>query len=411
MLFKRGIMSKKSSPNCLKFLDNLSLNTRRSYMQTINKYESLHKASMQELVDEALSEQSDRVPSHQLKIIDRIEDFQESLIHEDLVVGTIKLHLTRINSVYRKNRVDVPYIEPINPKRMKRREYIEFKDILTHDEIRCCLSHLRPPAQARVMTIVQGGLSNEECEHLTLTNFIEELKPYHQQDDVLDALEWLSDDNHPVIWVTKMIRWKTKKPYYALIGAEAVNYIASAKLYEYRLKGKLSDKLLNTHKQSFQLTCQRVNEKCGLGLIANESKFRSHNLRRFHATYIGGSALSYEEHSIISNAEIDEMQGRGKTNVQDTYIKTNPIRQKLLYAKVMNNVSLFHKYDYEVVGDDVIITTQDIDSQNKKLKSEIKSLEKKLEKKDEVSKKIQKLKDELGDDLFREMIGEILNPS
>jgi hypothetical protein len=72
-------MSKKSSlPRCLKFLANTSENTKLAYAQSIRKYESFHGTSIEALISEALEEQSNQVPSHLLKVIDRLEDFQES---------------------------------------------------------------------------------------------------------------------------------------------------------------------------------------------------------------------------------------------------------------------------------------------------------------------------------------------
>lgn len=411
-LIRGNIMGKRS--RCLRFLDNLAPNTVLNYQKSIKKYETVQGLSIEELILEAIEEQTNNVPYHLLKVIDRIDEFQRVLVEQGLVIGTIKLHLTLIKKVYRNNRVYLPndFFEEINPKQVKRREYIEFKDVLTKEELKKALAYMRMPAQARALTIIQGGLSNEECEHLTTRAFIDELRKYHQKDDDEEALIWLSDENHPVIWATKLIRWKTKKPYYALIGAEAVNKIAEAKLYELGLpknQGVIPPKLLNMKKQSFTVTCANVNKKCGFGLVAQESKFRSHNLRRFHATYIGGSALSYEEKSLISNAEIDEMQGRGKTSVQDTYIKSNPIRQKVLYAKVMNNVSLWHQYDYTIIDDDVILTLHDPNIENKKLKEEVRKLSSQLQEKERNSEKLNALKEELGEDTFKELVYGILN--
>ena len=408
-------MSKKSSQvRCLRFLNNLSSNSIKGYNQSIKKYESFHGTTIEALVDEALDEQSKQVPHHQLSIIDRLEDFQNYLIESNLTVGTIKLHMTLIQTIYRKNRVEIPYIEPVNVKKCRKREYIEYKDILTKDEIRCALTHMKPPAKARAMAILQGGLSNEECEHFTTRSFIDETRKYHQCDDDMDALKWLADENHPVIWITKMTRIKTGKPYYAILGAEAINVIASAKIYESQLpsnNGKIPEKLLAMNKGSFTRTCRTVNNKCELGLVAEESKFRSHMLRKFYATYIRGSVLTYEEHSRISNSQIDEMQGRGKTSVQDTYIKSNPLEQKLIYAKVMNNVSLYNEYTYEIIDDDVIVHKVNQLAENKKLVKKVNDLEHRLQQKQKASEKVKKLREELGNDVFDEMIGEILNTS
>ena len=83
-------MSKKSSlPRCLKFLANTSENTKLAYFQSIKKYEEFHGTTIEALVNEALEEQSNQVPTHLLKIIERLEDFQEYLINEDYVIGTI----------------------------------------------------------------------------------------------------------------------------------------------------------------------------------------------------------------------------------------------------------------------------------------------------------------------------------
>ena len=406
-------MSKKSI-KCLRFMDNLALSTQKSYNQAIKLYEKFHGTSIEALVDEALEEQANQVPHHKLKVIDRIEEFQDYLIHQELVVGTIKTHMSRIKAIYHKNRVELPYIEPINIKQVKRNPAIEFKDILTKDELKKVLPLVRLPVRARMMAMIQGGLSNEECEQLTLRRFIDELYPYHLKEDDVSALEWLADENNPVIWITKLIRVKTGKPYYGIIGAEAVNVIASAKLYEKDLpsnNGTIPDKLLNTHKSNMNRICSKINKRLGLGSAGGMYRLRPHALRKFHATYIGGSALSYDEQSIITNAEIDEMQGRGKTGVQDTYIKTNPLRQKVLYAKVMNNVSLYHEYDYIIEDNDVEVFLVDPTNENKKLKKEVEHLTNQLEKKKRASEKVDALRKELGDDVFKDMIADILNTS
>ena len=399
-------MGKKS----IRFLQNSSKRTLINYESTIKEYEAFHGTSIDELVEEALNEQVERVPHHQLKVIDRIEDYQNYLVGQNLVHGTIGVKVGRIKTIYRKNRVELPYLTPLNPKQTRRREYIEYSDVLTKEELKCALSHMRLPAKAQAMVMIQGGLSLEECEHLSYRKFIDELRKYHQCDDDMDALKWLADETHPVIWVTKLIRVKTGKPYYAIIGSEAINTIAQAKIYQWQLPSyNHTDKLLTITKQGFSRTCRVVNKKCGFGLVAEESKFRSHQMRRFHATHINGSALTYDESSRLSNFEIDELQGRGKTSVQDTYIKSNPLHQKLLYAKVMNNVSLYHEYDYVLTDDDVQVFLVDQLEEKKKLEEKVKTLESKLDARKRASERVEKLKNELGEDVFNEVIAGILN--
>ena len=269
----RGIIMDNNGntlPRCLKFMNNLAKSSVKTYNHSIRKYESFNGMNIEDLVNEALDEQTQRVPHHQLKVIDRLEDFQSHLVDEGLVYGSVKVHVTNIKNVYHKNRVDIPYIETLNPKQIKRREYLEYKHILTDVELKRALQHMRLPSQARLMAMVQGGLSNEECEHLKTDLFLEETFKYHKKDNPIDALKWLADENNPIIWVTKLFRKKTMKPYYVLLGSEAVNKIAEAKLYELELpsnKGELSNKLLNINKKAFNRSCQNVNAKLGLGYV------------------------------------------------------------------------------------------------------------------------------------------------
>lgn len=414
-------MSKKSSkciaeelPKCLKFLRNSSENTIKLYLVVVKNYEEFHNSTIEELVLEALDEQTRQVPQHMLKVIDRIEDFQEHLLSKGLIFNSIKEYMSKIKAIYHKNRVMIPYIEPINPKTTKRNDAIEYQDILTKEELIKALGYMRLPQKARLLVMAQGGLSNEECDHLTLRKFIDENRKYHQCDDDIDALKWLADENNPIIWITKLIREKTKKPYYALIGAEAVNMIASAKLYEKDLPsnhGAVPAKLLNQNKIGFWRTCTNLSKKLGYGSAGGHHRLRPHMIRKFHATYIRGSVLSYEESSLITNSEIDEMQGRGKTSVQDTYIKTNPVKQKCLYAKVINNLSLWHQYDYHFIDGDVLLTVHDERLENQKLKDEVKDLTNKLQNKKRASEKVDALRKELGDDVFKELLDEILSTS
>lgn len=406
-------MSKKSSQtNHLKFIERLSDGSQKNYQVVIKEFEEFHHTSIDELIEEALNEQSERIPTHQLKLIDRVEEYQEYLIDKGLVHGTIQLRVTLVKTIYKRNRVTLPYFEPLDPKRTKRREYIEYKDIPTKEEIKSALQYMRLPAQARAITMAQGGLSNEECEHLTTRNFIDELYKYHQCDNDIEALIWLKNKDNPVIWVTKLIRQKTKKPYYAVIGAEAVNRIAEAKLYELGLpksNGELSDKLLNTDKMNFIRNCRVISNKLGLPKVAEEAKIRPHMLRKFHSTRINGSTLSDEESHHLSNYEIDELQGRGKTAVQDTYIKTNPLTQKLLYAKVMNNLALYDEYDYECVDGDIILHRRNQLLENKKLLKENKKLKKEIDNRNNASQEVNRIRDELGEDSFNELVLGILN--
>ena len=360
-------MYKKSD----RFFSGMSLNTIRSYKQSFKLYEGFHQMDLDGLLEEAITEQTKNTPEHLLSLYDRLMDFREWLV-ENYKYNTIKGHITNITTWYRRNRITIPYLPPLNSKTVMKNPYIEFKDILTKDEIRDALTLTSTEMRARLMTMATGGYSREETRILTKRQFYEDTYKYHKEDDPMEAMYKLAKMDN-VIWETQIIRQKTKKPYYGFTNPETTQAIARAKIREgeYDLDTPLFSHTVN-YVSNF---CRKINKKLDLGKAGGFGRFTPHALRRYNATYLKGTELTAEE--TIRLQDIDEMQGRSKTNTQDRYIKTNPLKQKLLYAKYMNNVSLYNQYTYEIGEDDIIvkrITTEKLAKENDKLKQEISSL-------------------------------------
>lgn len=455
---------------------DLSKNTVRNYRQAVRLYEEFHGQSMDSLIKEALGEQSERVAEHELKIYDRILDFRASLLDEGRLVTGVSNYITRIKTLYKKNRVKVPYLPPINEINANRSEVIRFEDYLTKDEIKKGIAHLSLIQQARMMAMVTGGLSNDECANLrTKEHFIEPLRKYHQKDDDIEALRWLADSDN-ILWVICIKRGKTGKPFYAIMNPECVQMTAQAKLEEVkplrygRVPRELDKRLYPTEKNFFGECCRRVNDGMGFGYVGQhsaemetdedgsfminklhfsnfrptingeriprdefdvdrmgnlfkitfhglvnkkikykyggKSRFRPHMFRKFHATSVHGNYHIGD--AGLSPMEVDELQGRGMTSVQETYIKANPKKQKLLYCQIINNISLWHKYNWKVIDDDIVLEVVDDEIENQKLKKENEKLKRKLEVSQDVKEDIKILIEDKGIDEVADIVAELL---
>lgn len=404
-------MTKKANldtPRWVNSIKRLRKNSWYSYNQAVKLYEEFHKQSMDELIDEAIQEQADGVAEHQLKVYDRIVDFREYLIDEEFKASSINTHITRIKSLYTKQRVRIPYIPSMDVINVKRSQPIGYDDLLTKEELVKAYHQFNSlKMQSRFLAMVSGGLSNDECDSLTTRQFIDDLYDYHQCDNDFDALNVLSQMNN-VIWVTLLIRGKTGKPYYAVMSAECVQVTAKAKLHEAQ-KGKLNEKLYGS-KSYFTQRCTMINRHLKFGTAGDDKgRFRSHMIRKFHATTLADSQLS--------NQEIDELQGRGKTGVQEAYIKTNPHRQKLLYARIINRVSLFNEYEYEIINEhdpskmDVVLTVVNQKQKSEKLEIENRNLYKKLNSSEEIRRELENLMEDKGKDEILSIVSEILSTS
>ena len=74
---------------------------------------------------------------------------------------------------------------------------------------------------------------------------------------------------------------------------------------------------------------QDINDDMGWGFKGKFRFFRTHTLRKFHASNIG-----------LSVEYIDSLQGRSKNEIHERYVKTNPEKLKKIYISAMKNVMI-----------------------------------------------------------------------
>lgn len=391
-------MSKKSLTYMEEYYSN---QTQKCYNGTVKKYEKFHGMTMDELIDEAIKEQRERVPEDMVKLYDRLIDFRDDLC-KSMKYNSVVSNFSRICKIYRMNRVRIPILPPVNKKRIKSSTPIEYEDILTKQEIRMILDYMNPEERIRAMCMASGGFATQEADNLKREQFYLDLYPYHQSNDYNEAMDILSKRDD-IIWVTKLYRQKTGKPYYGLVNPETVQAIAQVRRNDEEPTGKLFD----VHMKTFSKKCRDINQILGLGYIDGRGRLTTHSFRRFHATHIRGVSLSYEEQLKVS--EVDELQGRGKTKTQEAYMKTNRLHQKLIYAKAMNNVSLFNQYEYEIVDDDVIVHRIDTKKKMKHLQDENEKLRRSMKYSNDVSPELSNLIKDMGKDKFIEELSNIMD--
>ena len=396
----------KKSKNWTRVIADLTPATIRNYTQAVTLFEECIGKSMDELIDIALQEQDERVAEHKLSIYDWILEYRSHLIQEGRVASGVNKYVTLIKTVFKKSRVRIPYIPQMSEINAKHNPVITFEDYLTKEEIKNAIPYLPLIQQARAMAMVTGGLSNDECASLkTREHFIEPLRKYHKCDDDIEALRWLAESDN-VLWIVCIKRGKTGKPFYAIMNPETVSLTARAKLQD---KNSKTEYLYPTTKDYFGQCCRKVNTKLGLGSAGGKTRFRPHMLRKFNATAIRGNYHLGDNG--LHPSQIDELQGRGMTSVQSTYIKSNPIKQKFLYCQVINNVSLWHKYGFKVIDDDVELFVVDDELENQKLKKENQKLQEKLEVSEDIKEDVKSLIADKGIDEVAGIIAELLKAS
>ena len=319
---------------------NIKNSTVRSYRSAIRKYESFNGMSFNHLIDEAILEEESNIPLKRRKIKKRLLDFRTYLLGSPLAIGTVRTYFSRIRTIYRHFEIELPYLPLIRSKE----DYISsYDDLPTREDIRkaCDISDIG--FKAAVLFISSSGCAKAETLSLAVNDFIKATGDYHGGGSLMEVLEELSmrDDIVPAFYLKRI---KTGKFYHAFTSPEATHHIVRYLISRKNLT--LDDKLFDFTDSSLMYNFKKVNDKLNWGFVGHYRFFRSHALRKFHASNIG-----------LSADIVDELQGRAKTKVHEAYIKTNPKKLKEIYMGAMHNV---------MIGDEWIEENRNSDKKEEK---------------------------------------------
>ena len=322
---------------------NIKYSTLKSYRSAIAKYEFFHDMDMGSLMDEAIVEEDEGISLKNRKIKGRLLDFRSFLLDSGLAISTVRTYFSRIKTFYRHFEIELPYLNDIKFDE----EYLSsYFDLPTRGDIRKVCSISSNAFRALVLFISSSGCAKAETLSLTVGDFVKATHDYHDGgsiDDVLNCLIGRRD----IVPAFYLKRIKTNKFYYAFCSPEASHHIVK---YLISRKGlSLDDRLFDFTDSSLIYSFKKVNDKLDMGFVGRYRFFRSHALRKFHASNIE-----------LSADIVDELQGRGKSRVREAYMKTNPRRLKEIYIGAMHNVMVFDDWigECEKEDDCVIIENQ-----------------------------------------------------
>ena len=314
---------------------NIKYSTLKSYRSAIAKYEFFQDMDMGSLMDEAIVEEDEGISLKNRKIKGRLLDFRSFLLDSGLAISTVRTYFSRIKTFYRHFEIELPYLNDIKFDE----EYLSsYYDLPTRGDIRKVCSISSNAFRALVLFISSSGCAKAETLSLTVGDFVKASDDYHDGgsiDDVLNCLIGRRD----IVPAFYLKRIKTNKFYYAFCSPEASHHIVK---YLISRKGlSLDDRLFDFTDSSLIYSFKKVNDKLNMGFVGRYRFFRSHALRKFHASNIG-----------LSADIVDELQGRGKSRVREAYMKTNPRRLKEIYIGAMHNVMVFDDWIEECEKED-----------------------------------------------------------
>ncbi|PAV07556.1 hypothetical protein [Methanosphaera cuniculi] len=302
---------------------NLSRNTIKCYSSSLKEYLVFHNMTLKEIVDEAEEEEEQGIRMKNRKIKQRLMDYRTFLIKQNMTRTTINTYLSKTKTVYSHFEIEIPDLPRV---KMKNERQVTYFDLPTRDHIREALELCDLKGKALILFMSSSGTARAETLSLTVRDFINGCKEYTTKTNLKEILEELQYRND-VVPTIHLRRIKTDKQYYTFCSPEASYHIIRELLL--RPEVNYDDALFNWSDGAMLHFFQSINDTKNWGRVGKYRFFRSHALRKFHASNIG-----------LPTEFVDALEGRSKNKVHETYIKTNPEKLKEKYLECMGNVMI-----------------------------------------------------------------------
>jgi integrase len=251
-------------------------------------------------------------------------------LNEIYAYNTVLLHFNRIKAIYAHHEIEIGKLPQFNKKGAKLSEPINYDDLPDVELIKKayeCTPHYI--MKAIILFMSSSGCARRETLNLTIGDFMDATKEYHEADNIYDCVIQIIRRND-VIPTFRLMRQKTNKYYFTFCSPEAVVAICNYLIHD-RFVGrrpKHGEKLFQINLDYWNNYFAQVNNVLELGKINNYNVFRSHMLRKFHASRLYNDGLSMDK--------IDALQGRSKDNTHNAYFKESPEKLKEIYMEHMD---------------------------------------------------------------------------
>ena len=305
---------------------NLSSRTKHGYKDSLKKYTSFQNDSFINLLKEADCEEERGIRWKNRKLKERLINFR-IFLYENFMITTAKVHFQRILALYRHFEIEIHELPKISVKSCNQSKPITFEDLPTKEMIRTAIEISNPVMRAIILFISSSGCARRETLNLTIQDFIDASYEYHNEKDIKEALLVLNGLDK-VVPTFRIRRQKTNNYYFTFCSPEASNEIVKYLLKNRKLNSK--GKLFKINLDYLNNNFVKINNELGLGKVGKYNKFRSHMLRKFHASSL------YNAENGLSLDEIDALQGRKKDSTHSSYFMEDPYNLKKKYIKSLD---------------------------------------------------------------------------
>lgn len=309
----------------------LKKGTAEQYQIALNFYSKFQEKPLSELLSEADAEEEQGIRWKNRKLKQRLLKYRNYL-YEKYVKSTADLKFALIKTFYKHYEIEIHDLPTLNKKNIKLSIPLKFKDLPDKELIKKALKIANPLMRAIILFMSSSGCARAETLSLSVQDYIDATREYHNTNDISEAVRVMHDQDIVPTFYLKRI--KTNKYYFTFCSPEAnreiINYLL---LREDLDNDKLSEtQLFKCNTAYFERHFAKINNTLNLGKIGAHNKFKSHILRKFHATNLYNNKMSLEE--------IDALQGRSKEATHSSYFTEDPTKLKEKYIQHLDCLTI-----------------------------------------------------------------------
>ena len=338
--------------------------TMKGYQDAIRIYSNFNGLTMVELLKEAMNEEDERIPWRKRTLKKRLEEFRVYL-YDEYAKSTAEIHFSRIKTIYFHFQIELHRLPTIQVEDGE--PPITYKDLPTKEIFKKALNISIPMVRAMILFMLSSGCAKKETRHLTIQDFIDATREYHNSNDIIEVVNAIKDRDD-IVPIFHLKRFKTKKWFYTCCTPEATNAIIYylIKLINNHVELKPDYRIFGVNKDYFSNYFKEINTALGLGKVRKFNRFTSHMLRRYHASTLEAAGMDKET--------VNTLQGKSQTITNEAYFKTNPQALKGKYVKFMS--CLYVNFDIEEVKPEEYIR---LENENTNLKNNLRSILERIE--------------------------------
>ena len=358
---------------------NLKPRTHQHLKTILTLYSDFQEMTLYDLLEEADQEEENRIRWKRRTLKKRLTNFLNYLTQR-YNISTIKSYMTSVKSFYYHHEIEVGKLPKINQRNAIVSKPIKFTDLPTHEMIKQAVEMANPVMRAIILIMSSSGMSRVDTLKITINSFLEATRPYHNTDDIHEAINIMLESNEDIVPTFESEREKTNKYFITYCTPEATTEILHYLKYRLSRGGWNYDSpLFKIDSTYFTLKFGELNDALGLGKAGGSEEhdgyniFRSHALRKFHATHLRKAGMDMYSINIL--------QGKSNNSVDEVYFLEDTQQLRKDYLKYMHSLFIFTE-----------VNTVSVDSEEVLLiKRENKMLKDREDKLKELSERIEKL--------------------